>query len=418
MFRRLTQQVSDAFLPHPPAVLGVAVSGGGDSTALLHLMHGFCALQGTKLRAVTVDHGLRKGSDAEAQAVADFCHSHGIAHDRLKWQGWDHSGNLQNEARKARYALITEWAHRHGITTVALGHTADDQAETFLMRLARRAGVDGLSGMAPRITRAKITWVRPLLGASRGDLREYLLHQKITWIDDPSNDDKEFERIKMREALKVLTPLGIDVSGLAQVAGQLAEARSALNWQCFLVARDLVTIDAGAVVMYERLLRIQPDEIQRRLLVRALNWISGQAYPARRGAIGTIMAAIRKGQASTADGCQIRRISGAIWVFRELKPVETLTAPVSGIWDGRWQVSPSVATEIAGDLHIAVLGQAGLSQCPDWRATRRPHAVLLSTPAVWRGDQVVAAPLAGYAQNWHAEVNGGTESFFGALLSH
>jgi tRNA(Ile)-lysidine synthase len=418
MFRRLTQQVSDAFLPHPPAVTGVAVSGGGDSVALLHLMHGFCTLHGTKVRAVTVNHGLRPEAETEAQSVADFCERHGIAHDTLHWSGWDGTGNLQNEARKARYGLIAGWAKQHEISTVALGHTADDQAETLLMRLARRAGVDGLSGMAPRMTRHSVIWVRPLLRAGRTDLRDYLLHQNIKWIDDPSNEDPSFERVRTREALKVLEPLGIDAQGLAQVAGQMAEARKALNWQCFLVARDIVSIDAGAVVIEERQLRVQPDEIQRRLIVQALSWISGEEYPARRGAVSALMGAMRKGQAGTADGCQLRRVGGEIWIFREYKPVSAITAPLQDLWDGRWELTNEDTAQGFAGLHVGVLGEEGLAACPNWRQTGRPHPALLSTPAVWRGDELVAAPLAGYGQNWHAEVDGGAESFYGALLSH
>jgi tRNA(Ile)-lysidine synthase len=418
MFTRLTQQVSDAFLPHPPAVTGVAVSGGGDSVALLHLMHGFSTLHGTKVRAVTVNHGLRPEAEAEAKSVADFCERHGIAHDTLYWKGWDGTGNLQNEARKARYELIAGWTKQHEISTVALGHTADDQAETLLMRLARRAGVDGLSGMAPRITRHSVIWVRPLLRASRTDLRDYLLHQNIKWIEDPSNEDATFERVRMREALKLLEPLGIDAQGLSQVAGQMAEARKALNWQSFLVARDIVTIDAGAVVIEERQLRVQPDEIQRRLIVQALNWISGEDYPARRGAVSALMSAMRKGQAGTADGCQLRRVGGEIWIFREYKPARAITTPVQDLWDGRWTLTNDDVAQNTNGLHIGVLGDHGLAQCPNWRETGRPHPVLLSTPAVWRGNELVAAPLAGYGQNWHAEVDGGAESFYGALLSH
>ncbi|MGJ8618282.1 MAG: tRNA lysidine(34) synthetase TilS, partial [Sulfitobacter sp.] len=134
---RLTQQVADAFLPHPPDVLGVAVSGGGDSMALLHLLHGLSALHGTKLRAVTVNHGLRPEAASEAQMVQAFCATLGVQHDTLMWKDWDGIGNLQNAARQARYQMMADWATIHGISTIALGHTADDQAETFLMRLAR-----------------------------------------------------------------------------------------------------------------------------------------------------------------------------------------------------------------------------------------------------------------------------------------
>lgn len=414
---RLTQQVAEAFLPNPPEILGVAVSGGSDSMALLHLMHGFCALHGCKLRAVTVDHGLRPEAKDEAEAVRQVCAQLGVAHDTLLWTGWDGVGNLQSAAREARYGLMTQWAADNDISTIAIGHTADDQAETFLMRLVRRSGVDGLSGIPHRVMRDGVTWVRPLLSAGREVLRSYLRTQRILWIDDPSNDDTQFERVRTRQALTQLSTLGIDVQVLSEVAGHMSQARRALDWQTFIAARDIAHIDAGAVVLCERRLRILPDEIQRRLIVQAINWISGKEYPARRAAIANLMQAIRKGQAGTADGVHLRRVAGQIWVFREWNAVRDISCKPDALWDARWRMRPGSNVPLADDLVVRALGECGLQQCETWRDTGRPHDVLVSTPAIWRGDDVVAAPLAGWGDPWHAEVNGGQETFFAALLT-
>ncbi len=416
---RLTQQVADAFLSKPPAVLGVAVSGGGDSMALLHLLHGLCTLHGTKLRAVTVNHGLRAEAADEACDVARYCARIGVQHDTLLWDDWDGKGNLQSAARDARYKRMAEWAAKRGLSTIALGHTADDQAETVLMRLARRSGVNGLSGIPARTLREGITWVRPLLRASREELRDYLRTQHISWADDPSNQDLTYDRIKARHALVLLADLGIDAAGLSVVAEQMSEARSALDWQTFLAAKDLAQVDAGAISLCERKLRILPGEIRRRLLVHAVNWVSGAAYPARRAAISHLLSALRKGQGGTADGVQVRRIGKRIWVFRELNAVREVEAPPDGLWDDRWRIVAAAANpESVAELSVRALGEDGLQQCPAWRETMRPHAVLLSTPAVWRGNEVVSAPLAGYGQTWHADLDGGEDTFFAALLTH
>ena len=154
-----------------PARLGVAVSGGSDSLALLHLLHDRIR---TGLAAVTVDHRLRPESASEALHVARLCERLGVPHDVLQRTGWDGRGNLQDQARRSRTSLIADWARSCGIEAVALGHTADDQAETVLMRLARAAGVDGLSGMAPRHAQEGIEWHRPLLTCGREALREVL----------------------------------------------------------------------------------------------------------------------------------------------------------------------------------------------------------------------------------------------------
>ncbi|MFD2737956.1 tRNA lysidine(34) synthetase TilS [Sulfitobacter aestuarii] len=414
----MTGKVSDALLPHPPERIGVAVSGGGDSMALLQLLHRFCATQVCTLFAVTVDHGLRAGAVEEAALVARHCADLGIEHDILKWHGWDGSGNLQNAARTARYGLMVDWARTRGLDHVALGHTADDQAETLLMRLARRAGVDGLSGMAPRRLHDGITWLRPLLGVSRAELREYLRSEGVVWVEDPSNEDERFERIRARQTLAALAPLGIDAEGLSAVAANLSQARRALDWQTFLAARDMAEIHAGAVVFDRRRLLILPDEIQRRLLIGALNWISGAPYPPRRGAVSGMIKALQKGQAGTVDGCHARPNQGRIWVFREYDKVRDSRAALDTPWDGRWKLRPPADVPQNETLHVGPLGGAGLTQCPDWRATGRPHAVLLSTPAIWQGDALIAAPLAGMGGNWQAELLDGAEGFFTALLSH
>lgn len=415
---RLTQQVADAFLPHPPDVIGVAVSGGGDSMALLHLLHQFCTLHCCKLRAVTVNHGLRAEAADEAKMVAAQCARLGILHDTLLWDDWDGQHNLQNAAREARYSLMASWARDNDITTIALAHTAEDQAETFLMRLARRSGVDGLSGMQARRHNEGIIWVRPLLNANRATLREYLLQDQVNWVEDPSNEDLNFDRIKARKALELLAPLGIDVAGLAEVAWNMEKARQALDWQAFLAARDMVTVDAGAVVIDEQKMRLLPDEISRRIFVKSFGWISGSQYAPRRGAVANLISALRKGQAGTADGCHARRVGRNIWIFRELNAVRDTQSSMDMLWDERWRLSTSQEPDDASALTIRALGQKGLEQCPEWRASGRPHPVLLSTPAVWSGETVVAAPLAGLHQNWHAEIDGGEDTFFAALLTH
>lgn len=405
-------------MPNPPAVIGVAVSGGSDSMALLHLLHGFCALHGSKLRAVTVDHGLRLEARREAAKVREVCAQLGVTHDTLLWSDWDGEGNLQGAAREARYRLMAKWADDTDVDTIALGHTADDQAETFVMRLARRSGVDGLSSMPGRTVRNGVTWVRPVLCARREALRNYLRHQQIDWVEDPSNDDMQFERVRTRAALTHLAGLGIDATALSEVAQHMEHARRALDWQTFLAARDLAEVDAGAIVLSERRLRILPEEIQRRLMVSAVNWISGSDYPPRRAAIANLMQALRKGQAGTLDGVQARRIKGRIWIYRELNAVRPHGCAVGQVWDDRWHIVPPEGVTDTDGLKVRPLDEDGILQCPDWRETGRPHDVLLSTPSIWKRETLVSAPLAGVGQTWHAVLNGGKDAFFAALLVH
>jgi tRNA(Ile)-lysidine synthase len=165
-------------------------------------------------------------------------------------------------------------------------------------------------------------------------------------------------------------------------------------------------------------MRLQPEEIQRRIIVKAINWVSGSDYPPRMQAVTNVLNAIGKGQAGTVDGCHIRRIAARIWIFREFNVVATLSTSTKETWDGRWQATPDVPAVHAPELELRALGLEGLEQCTDWRATGLPHVVLQSTPAVWKGAELVAAPLAGQGQNWALEVAGGMDTFFAALLSH
>lgn len=418
MPERLPEYVSEAFLPHPPKTMGVAVSGGSDSMALLHLLNEFCQIHNIELRAVTVDHNLRDAAADEAEHVAQHCAKLGVPHDTLVWQDWNGEGNMQSAARDARYSKMADWAGRNGIDTIAVGHTADDQAETVLMRMARRSGVDGLSAMHPRTLRRGINWVRPLLKTRRTTLRDYLEARHIDWIEDPSNEDERYDRIKARKALEHLAPLGIDANALVAIADHMAQARKALDWHTFLAAKQVVRTEAGALVLDETGLRLQPDEVQRRLMAKSISWVSGAEYSPRRGALASVMAGLKKGQAGTLNGCHIRRIAAQIWIFREYSAVKAITCGTDEIWDNRWRMTPYHPADHHEDLRVRALGLDGLQQCPDWKKSGRPHLMLQSTPAIWRWDELVAAPLAGFAQNWHAELNEPPDTFFAALLSH
>jgi tRNA(Ile)-lysidine synthase len=408
-------EVERQLLPYLPDPLGVAVSGGGDSVALLHILQDLAKSHGTRLCAVTVDHGLRKESGEEAAGVARLCAGLDVPHAVLRWDGWNGQGNLQSAAREARYSLIADWARSQGVTAVALGHTADDQAETVLMRLARGSGVDGLSAMVPRRMSEGIKFLRPLLRISRQSLRSYLKERCVPWIEDPSNDDMRFDRVKARHALKLLEPLGIDAGSLGQVAFNMARARDALDWQTFVEARRITRLRHGAILIDWRAYRTLPEEIARRLLLRAIAWVGGSDYGPRRLPLLRLIDALKQNRGGTLEGCFVRRFGESIWVFREYNAVRDLRCDVDTLWDGHWRMS---GTEATGDLEIAALGEKGLLQCKDWRASGVPRDVLIASPAVWSGPDLTCAPLALHGSGWQLRSEKDEEGFFAALLSH
>ena len=389
----------------------VAVSGGSDSTALLHAMHEW---GGAPMRAVTVDHGLRPEAAAEARAVAAICAGLGISHDILTWQRPDAPGNLAAAAREARYALMAEWATSLGAYHIALGHTQDDLAETLLMRLARRAGLDGLAGMAARRKVGGVTLHRPFLGVSRATLRDDLRVRGVGWIDDPSNMDETARRVQARRAMQALMPAGITSEALADVAGYLAEARATMGHYAALEADRLLHLQQGDIVIDRTGFCALRADIARRLLQAALRWITGAAYGARGPEIARLYAGITDGQGGTLAGCRVTLSGATLRIARELAALNGITARPGALWDNRWQVS-GPDTEGA---RIRALGRAGRLACPDWRAGGLPAASIEASPGVWQEGTLLAAPVAGLANGWSARACRGADDLRAMLLSH
>lgn len=408
--RALIAALRAAFGAAPPTRVGVAVSGGGDSVALLHLLTRCFSDQDVTLFAATVNHGLRPEAGQEADTVAALAHGLGVAHRTLHWHGWDGRGNLQDCARRARYKLLADWAKSNEILMIATGHTIEDQAETVLMRLARASGVDGLSAMPVQSTLNGITLIRPLLGQSREDLRDYLRRQSVSWADDPSNEDLAYERIRARKALTDLQSLGLTAPGLAQVAANMRSARDALEQQTYDAAQRIAVIDGGDVVLDLPGFRALPDEIARRLLGRAIQWIGGGDHPPRRAPLQAALA----GLSGTLGGCLILLQGDSIRIAREYEAVKVLRVAPGQLWDSHWRLHGP----FAADHDIRALGADGLAQCGDWRESGRPRASLLATPAIWRGDELIAAPMAEETGSWRAERVGGREDFLSSVLSH
>jgi tRNA(Ile)-lysidine synthase len=201
----------------PVSRLGVAVSGGGDSIALLLLAQLWGQANGVTIVGATVDHGLRSDAATEAAFVGEVCVNHNIAHEILKWDEKP-QGNVQGAARAARYKLLAGWATRQNLDAVLLGHNSDDQAETFLMRLARGSGVDGLSTMNFDWTDQSVRWLRPVIAASRDSLRQWLTVRGQTWVEDPSNEDLRFERVRLRKSMENMDKVGLDRKRLVDTA--------------------------------------------------------------------------------------------------------------------------------------------------------------------------------------------------------
>ncbi|MDP9056044.1 MAG: tRNA lysidine(34) synthetase TilS [Pseudomonadota bacterium] len=247
--------------------LGLAVSGGPDSLALLLLAH---AARPNGVAAATVDHGLRTGSAAEAAEVARVCARldvpHAILHVDIA------SGNVQAEARHARYAALSEWMTQNGLDALATAHHADDQAETLLMRLNRASGVAGLAGVRERgrVPGADQLLLRPLLGWRRDELHGVVTAAGLVPADDPSNGDDRFDRARLRQALAPAAWL--DIPAIAASAAHLADADAALDWAAAREWQEAVTQQGLGLTYRPR----APRAIALRVLARIVRQLDGE----------------------------------------------------------------------------------------------------------------------------------------------
>jgi tRNA(Ile)-lysidine synthase len=391
----------------PGGTLGLAVSGGGDSMALLHLAARVAPQAGWSVRAVTVDHRLRPEAADEAALVAQVCAGLGVPHDVVVWQHDGIAGNLMQAARQARYRLMAEWAAARGITTVALAHTADDDAETFLIGLSRAAGLEGLSGMRHGFVQDGVAFRRPLLGQSRSELRGFLRRNGLVWVDDPTNEDDRFTRTRVRKTLQMLAPLGVTVERLAGVIHNLQMAQGVVTAELRRAAQDIVTETAGALVFDRRAFLLLGPEVDRLLLRAMLRWMTGAPHGPRESGVMGVQRAIAEGRDATLAGCRFVQRDGAVTLVREPRAVGG-AVPVGAVWDGRWRV-----TGPAGE--VRALGAEGLAQVPGWRDLGVPRVAALVLPGVWDGDRLISAPVLGFGKAYAATL---TAPFGLFLLSH
>ena len=252
-------------LARAPAVL-LAVSGGPDSTALMRLAAALAASAPSPspvLSVATVDHGLRAGSRAEAEAVVAAAAALGLPAHLLSWDGPKPATRLQERARHHRYALLVDCARRAGATHLATAHTLDDQAETVLFRLIRGSGVAGLAGMRPAVERDGVVHLRPFLTVPKARLTATCRARGWSFVEDPANADPRFARARLRALMPALAAEGLDAARFALLARRMAEAEAALA----LAARRAVEGAALAPGLYAaRRLLAEPAALRHRIL--------------------------------------------------------------------------------------------------------------------------------------------------------
>ncbi len=387
------------------AVVVLGVSGGPDSLALLLLAARWAAkrrpeppLPGSpRLVALTFDHRFRAGSAAEAMAVADVARELGIVHEIAVWQGERPARGLQEAARARRYAALADVARRAlaedgacGPAAVVTAHSSDDQAETVVMHLARGSGVDGLAGIPERRPLADgVDVVRPLLGFCKARLEATLTAAGLDWARDPSNADRSFERVRVREALVALGPLGVDPLRLAESARRVARAREALGIATEELAAGALRCNRGAfATILRRPLEAAACEIRLRLLAGVIARFGGATPAPRLSEVERLEARLsdRAFRGATLGGAAVRRQGDAIVVFREpgrLRAPELIVpARTTVVWDGRFEIHNASASDPVAVGIRGAARPAGPNEDDPWLVEGAPAAAIEGLPWV------------------------------------
>jgi len=367
--------------------LAVAVSGGADSMALVLLADRWARARGGEAISLTVDHRLRAASSSEALQVVRWLAERGIACRRLIWRrpAGRPTSALQAKAREARYRLLLDWCRRHSILHLALAHHAGDQAETVVMRLAR-GGLDGLAGMPAVASRDGVRLIRPLLALAPHRLQSTLLAAGQPWIEDPSNRDEAYERIRWRK--RIAPGLAPAIAAATAEIGQ--ERRRREQAVADLLADARVHASGFVTLSLEALTTATPD-IAIKALGRMLVTVGGDPYPPRREALHRLLAGLSSGgKGRTLGGCWVLARKSHLMVCREPGAASERLSARAGErrrWDGRFDLEIPYAGRVA---RLGDVGWARLS--PEERRRLGPREVALSLPCLRQGRKLPQLP--------------------------
>jgi tRNA(Ile)-lysidine synthase len=390
--------------PFEPAPhLAVGVSGGPDSMALVLLLAEWTHSRNGRLDALTVDHGLRPESAAEAEQVGRWlAHLPGVTHRILRWSGPKPETGIQAAARDARYRLLADHCRDNAILHLCIAHHRDDQAETHRLRAGHGSGALGLAGMSALRPLAGVRLLRPLLGTAKAELVGLLTAREQPWIDDPSNSNPAFERVRLRaaadgetdeRAIATLHRLGLERQRLEEAASSILAASLALHASGWAELHQAAFAETA---------------VQNRL---ALGWVlqslGGNDYPVADGRRQEALERIRTNDAAdfTLGGCHLRRRGSTLEIFRDWGAIRDRRAARPDLvasWDDRFAVtlSPQLPANLAFtpnlDFTIGRLGEAGLRQLGQVGHSQAafgvPEPARKALPALWQGDRLAAVP--------------------------
>lgn len=340
-------------LPHTAKHIAVALSGGPDSWALCLLADEWCKTNRATLVALTVDHKLRADSTAEAENVAAECARRGIAHHILTWQHNGVSSSVQEQARDARYSLLTEYCRAHGIPLLLTAHHADDQSETVLLRFAKASDVGGLAGLQPLHNLHGVTVGRPLLAYTKQQLIDYVKAAGISFVADPSNENNRFARARLRDARSVLEAEGLTTANLVRLADKMRAADEALDFATTqFISNQFVVSPYGTVSAPVAALHDKPAALVTRALLLMWRIVTGDTgHPIGHDQLQRLLQFAQQSaeQKITMAGMVLEHGGDSLLASRELaacaSPI-TVAAHASAVWDNRFAIHNGTAAAV------------------------------------------------------------------------
>ena len=369
----------------------VGVSGGADSLCLALLLKDLKF----NIIAAIVNHNLRSESLAEANKVGEILANHQIDHVILNWEhDAKPTTKIQELARNARFKLFNEYASQNGIKYLFLGHNQDDQAETFIFRLCKGSGLDGLTAIKSVTQLDDLTIVRPLLGYSRSSIEATLLERKQTWINDPSNQNTKFARVRIRNIVKALETEGLTPEVIAQTIYKLDLAKDCLNSQALKFINDHCKFDDFGFITISSLdLNSLHLELRYRVAQKLLKIIGGKYYQPKRKQLVYLINMLnpdKNSKAFTFCGCYICFKKDKIYFIREANSVTCNPIVADNMWDNRFNIR-FLSTK--KNLKIKPLGNVGYCMVPkELRRISMPYKAHWSLPAIWDNDFLIAVP--------------------------
>jgi len=405
----------------PGAGILLAVSGGSDSVGMMHLVRRIAPEMGLELAVAFIDHGLRDGIDAEWELVSSQAGGLGLVAERITVDAQEalqarEGGSIQQWAREARYRELLAAAERSGLAQLATAHTLDDQAETVLLRLLRGTGIDGLGGIPPqRELSPKVRVVRPLLGLRRLDIRAFLEREGVAWVEDPTNEDPRFQRVRVRReilpSLEALQP-----GTVPRIAALADEARGAARFlDRYLDDEknfDKLRLGGGLKVSHKTFSDL-PRSAWSRIVRSVLRRVRGDLLRIERSHLNPIEELIGSGGSGgplpLPGDVEAHVYRGTLFVFPGPLPLRPTGSgqPVPaghGVWNARFAALGAIAEirgaglELVEDLEIRARrpgdrlagSERKLKDLFVERRVPRPYRDFV--PVLAAGDRIVACP--------------------------